>query len=73
MRVKPTIRILCVDWLVRASRAKTKLPRLHIQFHQHRVLIDLGPVLGRADAHRHLLPSRTDAYQHPRSPWCPDS
>eukprot|EP00977_Amphora_coffeiformis_P022787 scaffold11502_cov185-Amphora_coffeaeformis.AAC.1 len=31
--------ILCVNRLVRASRAKTKLPRLHIQFHQHRVLI----------------------------------
>eukprot|EP00977_Amphora_coffeiformis_P004122 scaffold828_cov117-Amphora_coffeaeformis.AAC.1 len=39
MRVKPTFRILCVNRLVRASRAKTKLPRLHIQFHQHRVLI----------------------------------
>eukprot|EP00977_Amphora_coffeiformis_P017859 scaffold5987_cov203-Amphora_coffeaeformis.AAC.10 len=29
----------CVNWLVWASRAKTKLPRLHIQFRQHRVLI----------------------------------
>eukprot|EP00977_Amphora_coffeiformis_P004130 scaffold832_cov122-Amphora_coffeaeformis.AAC.1 len=39
MRVKPTFRILCVNWLVRASRAKTKLPHLHIQFRKHRVLI----------------------------------
>eukprot|EP00977_Amphora_coffeiformis_P018319 scaffold6407_cov121-Amphora_coffeaeformis.AAC.1 len=39
MRVKPTFRILCVNRLVRASRAKTKLPRLHIQFRQHRILI----------------------------------
>eukprot|EP00977_Amphora_coffeiformis_P021994 scaffold10164_cov126-Amphora_coffeaeformis.AAC.1 len=39
MRVKPTFRILCVNRLVRALRAKTKLPRLHIQFHQRRVLI----------------------------------
>eukprot|EP00977_Amphora_coffeiformis_P004691 scaffold1005_cov202-Amphora_coffeaeformis.AAC.2 len=39
MRVKPTFRILCVNWLVRASRAKTKLPRLDIQFRQHSVLI----------------------------------
>eukprot|EP00977_Amphora_coffeiformis_P014062 scaffold3846_cov108-Amphora_coffeaeformis.AAC.10 len=30
---------VCVNRLVRASRAKTKLPRLHIQFRQHRVLI----------------------------------
>eukprot|EP00977_Amphora_coffeiformis_P023466 scaffold13449_cov188-Amphora_coffeaeformis.AAC.1 len=39
MRVKPTFRILCVNRLVWASCAKTKLPRLHIQFRQHRVLI----------------------------------
>eukprot|EP00977_Amphora_coffeiformis_P027135 scaffold34386_cov215-Amphora_coffeaeformis.AAC.1 len=76
MRVKPTFRILCVNRLVQASRAKTKLPRLHIQFRQHCVLIvpqtiECGlilvlfwVVLTHIDIHLRVVLMRIDIHAH---------